>query len=80
MLESGKAMEFLEFLVLRCDARLLPELNQRALGTRCTVCVHFEIRHLGFWPRRILLAACIRGWKRNHWTFMIHDSCLVLPQ
>ena len=20
-----------------------------------------------------------RGWKRNHWTLNIHDSCLVLP-
>ena len=32
-------MEFMEFLVLRCEVRLLPELNRRALGTRCMVCV-----------------------------------------
>ena len=29
--------------------RLLPELNRRAMGTRCIVCILFEIRHLVFW-------------------------------
>ena len=42
MLESGKAMEFLEFLVLRCDVQLLPELNRRALRARCMVFVLFK--------------------------------------
>ena len=28
--------------------RLLPELNRRAMGTRCIVCILFEIRHLVF--------------------------------
>ena len=31
--------------------RLLPELNRRAMGTRCIVCILFEIRHLVFWQR-----------------------------
>ena len=29
--------------------RLLPELNRRAMGTSCIVCILFEIRHLVFW-------------------------------
>ena len=29
--------------------------------------------------RRFLLSQD-RGWKRNHWTLVIHDSCPVLPQ
>ena len=28
--------------------RLLPELNRRAMGTRCIVCILFVIRHLFF--------------------------------
>ena len=35
------------------------ELNRRAMGTRCIVCILFEIRHLVFWQRKIFFAACI---------------------
>ena len=39
--------------------RLLPELNRRAMGTRCIVCILFEIRHLVFGKGRYFFAACI---------------------
>ena len=32
---------------------ITPELNRRAMGTRCIVCILFEIRHLVFWQRKI---------------------------
>ena len=45
-----------------CDARLLLELNRRALRTSCMVYnytnyIPFEIRHRGFGERRIFFAA-----------------------
>ena len=45
-----------------CDARLLLELNRRALGTSCMVHIPFEIRHLGFGEgsrKRIFFAAYV---------------------
>ena len=37
--------------------RLLPELNRRAMETRCIVCILFEIRHLVFWQRKIFFCS-----------------------
>ena len=50
--------------------RLLPELNRRAMGTRCIVCILFEIRHLVFWQRKIFFCSLYHHRSANLTSFV----------
>ena len=58
--------------------RLLPELNRRAMGTRCIVCILFEI-HLVLWQRKIFFCSLYHHRSANLISFVaVKLRCRVL--